>query len=221
MTEDTQQPDPTPPPPVVNAPPSASPPRAAPPTVRGALARPRRQAVWPNVIGVIGIIYAIGGILISGWQALTSLFFETFKDMMPPGAGPNPMEAMAQFGPTLALIAGGLMLVAIMLLVGCIGLLMRKPWGATVLMVWAIVKIIATIANSILAAMIQRAVLAGSAQQGTPIPSMAWDFLVIFSLVFNVVLYCGFPIFVLIWLNLAGCKREIASWKLSGHASQV
>jgi hypothetical protein len=183
--------------------------------VRGSLGKPMRPPVWPNVIGVIGIIIGIGGVLLGAWQAVSVVFFDFMMKFIPQNAPnvPETMAAMNAWMPWIVAIGIASALVAVMLLIGSAGLAAHKPWSRPLLITWAIVKILIVLTMTIQSFLMSRAFMAQTGAQGTPAPMFILDSVLLISLVFNIIFYCGFPVFVLVWLNLRGPKRDVASWR--------
>ena len=205
----TQSPQPIPPPPPEVVAPSLT----APPTVPGTLGRRPKQSVWPNVIGVIGIIYAIGGIIAAGLQALSMLIVDWVSEFAPPEAKAQ-MEPMTEHWLTLVAIAAVSALIAIILLVGSSGLVSRKAWSRPVLLGWAAMKILMMVLASVHGYLMSHDMMtATQTQQATGPPAFIFDWFMLVSTLFNFVLYTAFPIFMLVWLNLSGPKRDVATWR--------
>jgi len=163
---------------------------------------------------VIGIIFGIGGTLLSIWEAVSTVFFNFLENMVPPDAGPNPFEAMSAWQPVLIALGIGSALIAILLLVGSIGLVMKKPWSRPTLIIWAIVKIVFSLGTAVQGYMIGSAIFKAMVESSqTPPPIFFSEGFLIASAVFNLLIYCGFPVFVLIWLNLKGPKRDVQMWQ--------
>jgi hypothetical protein len=97
-------------------------------------------------------------------------------------------------------VASGCVLAAIGLLVAGIGLLRRRAWTATAIVLWAVVKIGLEVGVAIAAAAMQREMvqaMAAGSRPGVPVSFEQWMLIVPF--VVSIVLYCAFPVFLLVW----------------------
>jgi hypothetical protein len=96
-----------------------------------------KPARWPKVIGIISLIYAIGGLLCQGLGALNSVMGEWLASLggiditMPP--------AMKIIGAASAVVTS---IVGLVLLFGAIGLLRRRKSGLSLHKAWAAMRLV-------------------------------------------------------------------------------
>lgn len=103
------------------------------------------QASWPTVVGIISIIYAAFGFLANGCgtafvyigNLTLSLVGLDAADFQVPTWLKVATTTMGVFGMTLA----------ILLLMGAIGLLRRKPSSVRLLRTWVVLAIVSTVVN--------------------------------------------------------------------------
>jgi hypothetical protein len=191
---------------------AASPIPTAPPTVPGM--RPVAPPTWPSVLGVIGIIYSIGGFLASAWQVVAAVFFELRESMLPPGAQASQAASISDSAwvPISATLSTLLCGVAIALFIGSFGLIKLRPWSRRLLLSWAVVRIGLALVDSVISYMLGVAILEAS-PYASPVPAFAINWTLMVGACFEWMLYSAFPVYLLIWLNLAGPKREMQRWR--------
>jgi len=184
----------------------------APPTEAGPPAVPPTESTWVTVIGIIGIVYAsiglFGGVCGLGGSAMMSFI----PSMAPHG---KSMPSTVAMGPWLILSNLAGMVLAIVLLVGAIGLLKRRPWSRGVLMGWAVADIVVTVLGLFASVVMQKAMFAEMARQqhGAPPGTENMMFVgVLFGACFGLIWGWGPPIFTLIWFSRAPIKQEVAGW---------
>lgn len=96
-----------------------------------------RVTKWPTVIGVISLIYALGGLLcqlfIGGWTFFSHVIPEQFRGGM---TFPPIMKAIGAVQLVILLVLG------IIMLTGAVALLRRQRKGVARLKVWAVARIV-------------------------------------------------------------------------------
>ncbi|MHC5113503.1 MAG: hypothetical protein ACYTGP_03635 [Planctomycetota bacterium] len=174
---------------------------------------------WPIVIGIIGIVFgalgAFGGCLSAGMTA----FAGTLADMMPPGQEAT-FAALEQYGPVLIGMYLGALVLAVLLLVGGIGLVRRRPWSIPTCIAWAILKMAFVIFAAFVNYLNSRAQLEATQQQFESDPNMPSinfpDWLVesasMIAGVFGLLWGWALPVFMLIWFARRNVKEHIRSW---------
>lgn len=185
------------------------PPLIAPPTVRGALVR-ERQPVWPNVIGIIGLIYGIAGAVFSVLEIVQAVVFRAIAGVVE-NQSPETFDAISKWMPATLALAIVSVVLAIVLIAASWAMLVHKPWCRPVVNIWAVLKIVSVVAATIVGYCIQRDVLASGAAPGAP--TILFDGLFVLTAVMTLAMYAGFPIFMLVWMNLSGPKRDMARWR--------
>jgi len=184
----------------------------APPTVPGDLRE--RPTTWPTAVAILGIVYAVLGILGGIWSVIGWAFQGAFMG----GAG-GAMEDVhaSQRGFMPAAIGTGILsaLAAVLLLVGSIALLRRRPRARPLLLVWSVIQLAAAAAGAAVAVLMQRAMFdAMTESSGMPGPPAGLGVLIAAVTVFFTLLWGWTPaIFLLLWLNRARIKTEIATWR--------
>ncbi|MHC5003962.1 MAG: hypothetical protein ACYTJ0_12640 [Planctomycetota bacterium] len=217
----TGSPTPTPPEP---------PPPAAPPQ-RGGPLPPRRggSSVWPVVIGTLAIVFGAGsmlgyGCLGTAGMLMISVMSTSFEQMAQ--SNPQMQIQVAQFDvlsnymvPSLVsnLVAG---LLGIVLLIGGIGVVGRRSYGAKATVVWAILKMLYALPAVYLAyrmGMDQFEAMEEAAA-GQNVPAAAggvFSFLRIFGpvgAVLQMLWLWALPLFLLIWFARMKVRTEVATW---------
>lgn len=197
-------------------PPMPPPTPMTPPTDAGAI--PPRRSTWPMVIGIIatilGSLAALGGCFGIG----SSLFLDQFMSLVPQGEDAEMTSAMQGLKPAMIISASLTMVVAIVLLIGGIGLLRRRAWGRRTCMTWAGLKMVLVVCNSVLSyifqqaqfqAMVEDPNMAGNMPGFLPALMQAMGAV---GLVFGLIWGWALPIFMLIWFSRRKIKAEVAQW---------
>ncbi len=190
----------------------------APPTYRPYYERPQESA-WPKVIGIICIVFGSLGSLGGFCGALGSLL-QGFIGRVAQNAGQSQetLEAMARYTPyTAAANILGLG-VAVVLLVGGIGLVKRLRWSRAALLHWSWMKMLVAILVGVLGYLMQQAQF--EAMQNDPnfsgqMPAMFGSFMRAagaVGLVLQIVWSWALPIFTLIWFNRRPIREEVSQW---------
>ncbi len=192
-----------------------------PPTDAGAI--PLRKSTWPMVIGIIAIILGSlatpGGCMSLGSSAMFGLFASAM-----PEEQAEMMDATKAFMPLMMIAAGLTTPIAIVLLIGGIGLTKRSPWSPKTCRIWAGLKMLIVVYGSIIGYLVQQAqmeamqrMLEEDPNTAGAMPGFLGTFMAIIGpliLVFAIVWGWALPIFMLIWFSRRKIKAEIAQW---GH----
>ncbi len=206
-------------------PPMPPPTPMTPPTDAAAI--PPKQSTWPTVIGIIAIIFGslatLGGCMGLGWPLVAGLFTSVMPE--------DQAEMMNTTEPLMPLmmISGGLtMVIAIVLLIGGIGLTKRSPGSPKTCRIWAGLKLLLVVYTSILGYLVQQAQMEAMQQmlEDDPNASAAMpgffgtmmDIIGPLTLVFGIIWGWALPIFMLIWFSRRKIKAEIAQWGQSADA---
>lgn len=110
-------------------------------------------------------------------------------------------------------------ILAICLLIGGIALVRRRSGSRKLLLTWAALKIPIVVVSTVLGFIVQRemfAIMMKNQQSGGPNAAMAAPMMETFALVGVIIgLAWGslLPVFLLIWLNRASIRREMAAWR--------
>ena len=113
----------------------------------------------------------------------------------------------------LAILAVGL---AVLLLIGGVGVLRRRAWAPRACNTWAVLKVLLVIANAVVGYAVQKQTLLWMQGQSARMPP-GWGAIsgsmpgmtACFALLWGWAL----PVFLLIWLARGTIKEEIAPWR--------
>lgn len=211
MQNDHNPPPAFPPPPPPPATPQVVP--VAPPTQPGVYLVPARAPAWPKVIGVIAIVLGAGGALGGLCGALMPWLQGALQSLLPPetAAGLMPFE---KWRVPLAILQVATMLVAVLLLIGGIGLVSRKPWSKAVLLWWAGMRIPLVVGAVFMGILSQRGQMEYLQHQAAgPIPVNS---IIRISqgigLCVGLVWGWALPVFLIVWFFRRKVRDEVAQW---------
>ena len=187
-------------------------PPATPPTYAGPLSRPvlgyasGAPPTWPTVIGVIGIVFGAGAVLMTLGGLVIALIM---RDA--PGMPPSPQfnERWMPWSIASMFVTCG---VAILLLVAGIGLAKRRAWGPRLAKVWAVLKMVIVVASTGIGFQVQRETMKAMQQSAGPSPVPNLEMIVALSMCAGLLWYWALPVFMLIWFSRSSVKAEIAKW---------
>lgn len=107
------------------------------------------ETKWPKKLGVITLIYAIGGLLVQAFLALMTVAGEWFLGLA---------KIEIEIPMSVKLIEGGAILLAaslgILLIVGSINLLRRRRSGVSLLKAWAVLRLVLVLVGLVTAILI-------------------------------------------------------------------
>lgn len=187
----------------------------APPPMAGEVQMPPGDpSKWPTVVGVICIVFGSCGVLAGCCGTGFVLFAEQFANWLEKQVAQAPsapassrdgiiqMRVMAQhLGLSVSVAAAGLLLASV-LLCGGIGLVKRRRYSRAVLNAWSLLKVLLAIGAGALNYWIAKLAVAEGATTGPSALTIglgfAWTILL--------------PCFILLWMNRARVKAEVASW---------
>ena len=192
--------------------PDQSPPSMPPPPPPAAVPPPPQRA-WPMVIGIIAIILGVLGAL-GGCIGLTfTPFLGLMDNIVPPEEAPQ-LEGLAEMVPSLLATAFAGLVIAVLLLMGGIGLVRRRRWGVTACLTWAVVKMVYVVANAFIGYLVNQAQF--EAMQSDPnLQNLPMGFFPAMGAVgscFGIAWGWILPIFMLIWLTRPGIRAEVREW---------
>ncbi|MHC4991611.1 MAG: hypothetical protein ACYTGC_11595 [Planctomycetota bacterium] len=189
-----------------------------------------RQAgkVWPTVIGTLAIVFGAGGLLAYGCLGvLVSVFMGVIARVFREAAEKNPQMEMqaAQFEVmaesvwmmlTSNLVAGGL---AVVLLVGGLGVTGRKGYGVRWCMTWAGLKFLYAIPAAMLGYYMSaeqfKRMQEATVDSGNQVPAGIFTLMQsmgVVGVVLQVLWLWAGPVFLLIWFARRSVKDEVRSW---------
>ena len=190
-----------------------------PPTDAGAI--PPRKTTWPMVLGIIAIILGslatLQGCMGLGWPALAGLFTSAL-----PEEKAEMLDATKSLTPLIMISAGLTMAIAIVLLIGGIGLTKRNPRSPKTCKIWAGLKMVLVVYSSIVTFLSTQAQMEAMQRMLEEDPNTAGMMPGFFGtlmaiigpviLVFAIVWGWALPIFMLIWFSRRKIKAEVAQW---------
>lgn len=178
---------------------------------------------WPTVIGIVSLVYALGGMLCALGIGVSSFFMEAMM----------AMGGMKVFTPAIikinGMVSAVLLLVAgVVMLSGSIGTLRRKRGGPKLLRVWAVLRIVlllvgvvATVLTAPAQIQFQRSVLEEQARRmkeaGRSMNTAEltdddiWRRTIIQVGIFSGV-WAVYPMFLGFYLSRRKITEEVASW---------
>ncbi|MEE9128565.1 MAG: hypothetical protein V3T84_00995 [Phycisphaerales bacterium] len=193
-----------------------------PPTDAGAI--PPKPSSWPMVIGVIAIVFGSLATLGGCFGLGSSLFIDQFMSLMPQGEDSELTSAMQGLKPVMIISASLTMVLAIVLLIGGIGVLRCRAWGRSTCLTWAGLKMVLVVCNSVLSYVLQQAQFQAMAEDPNMAGSMPGFLPALMQAMGAVGLVVGLlwgwalPVFMLIWFSRRKIKAEVAQW---GHPAEA
>lgn len=188
---------------------------AAPPTSPLVDLGPPRTT-WPTVCGVIGIIW--GGLsLMCGCAGYFSVAMMKWFASMVPAGDPEAEElavqvhVMERFALATYVLTTISLLLAVLLMVGSIGLLRRRRWSRKALSGWAMAGIILVLANLVYQYALHMATKARMSELGSSMPPGS-EAIFIATLIAILVFGWAWPVFLLIWLSRPKIRDEVNRW---------
>ncbi len=186
-----------------------------------------KPSSWPMVIGVIAIILGslatLQGCMGLGWPALAGLFTSAL-----PEEQAGMMDATKSLTPLMMISAGLTMAIAIVLLIGGIGLTKRNPRSPKTCKIWAGLKMVLVVYGSIVGYLVQQAQMEAMQRMLEEDPNAPAAIVGFFGtlmaiigpviLVFAIVWGWALPIFMLIWFSRRKIKAEVAQWGRPANA---
>lgn len=181
---------------------------------------PPERTSWPTVLGVICIVFgslvALCGACNIGQMILPRSTPSTTPPApvasMPvtsmPAGWPVPIE------PWTSILVLVIWILAIALLTGGIGLILRQAWAVRTLKIWAPLKLLATIGHTILAVMAMSqgaAYFRSLAPAGAIRPEMVGE-MQCWATCGGVAWGAALPLIILLWFSQRSVKAEVAHW---------
>ncbi|KAA0220187.1 MAG: hypothetical protein KJ057_03090 [Phycisphaerae bacterium] len=214
-SHESQQPAP------VSAEGSQSAPVSAPPVSPVPVAPPPVPSAWPAVIGGVAVGLGVLGILLHAFALVSKRLIESLMDLFAgfPGIEESTQLIDASYyllWPTYVVGLG----LAVLLLVFGMRLLNRNPRARTVGIIWAWGKIVLALVETVLGVYLQRANVQMLSDipttPGMPAFSGGWfEFTTYLGSCFNLILYAGPPVALLIWFARPRIIAEMSRWRRS------
>ena len=184
----------------------------APPQTAGAIPRP--QSTWPVVIGVIGLVFSIMAVIGGCWGMASPWVVEMFAKVIPDQEAAQ-LTSIRQL--KYWIVGSSLLgsLVAVVLIVGSIGLIKRRRYSRRYVIAWAFLKIVFAIGAAVLAYVTQQNQIAAmkNESQMASAPAGLLDLLGIITAIVQFVWYSALPLFMLIWFWRPKIRAEMEVWK--------
>jgi hypothetical protein len=183
------------------------------------------RTVWPTAIGVIGIVFGALGFLGGCFGAVSPFFMDLMgtwlKDLPGGSMQVEQFEAIGSYAVATVAIGAAGMLLGGMLLLGSLGLLQRRRWGAWTCIAWAIGKVTYAVPKVLLSMEVNRAqfqAMADAPRDPATQPPMPGFFKMLESMgavfaLFELAFLCVLPAFILIWLLRPRIRAEVRTWR--------
>ena len=188
------------------------PPSPQPPMMYEQMPPPR--SAWPQVIGIISIILASFGLMCYGCNSAATIMQPWMTNMTPPGQQPVAMQG-AQLALTIINVCASFLL-SLLMLIGGIGLMMRRYWSVAALKIWSVLRIL----NALLALALgfiyleemMQQINDQFAQQSMTLPMTFTSGVMIVIIILSFFIALIWPAFLLIWFARSSIRHERESW---------
>ncbi len=188
----------------------------APPSLAAAMSE--KKSRWPIVFGVIAIIFAAFGLL----GALSSPFLAKFSlsqvEVLKQSGVTVPDEVVEGYKAVVRNNAIGSGILSLLLLIGGILLVKRRPVAAMLLQIWSVLKIVvggyllwSSLGPSNAYSKLSLGGLDAGSQEAEII-NTSFAVMEKVQLIGGMIWLSAFPVILLIWLNRGLIKKEIATW---------
>lgn len=196
-----------------------------PPTRPGRVSAVKGPAVWPLVLGIIGLVFGIGSMVASIIGLLMPVLS---RSMFSSGPAALPMANVFGVHSTgLIIYYACTIALSSVLVMASVRLIKRKPDSTTWLIFWALMKFVHAVFAVYFTMEVQRTSLAS--QQGMFISSSKPPNPQVMASVNNAVIWATGvfialwsvwgPIFVLCWFSRAKVRAEVAKWSKAPTAN--
>ena len=193
------------------------PPPHSPPTVPGQIAGAQQPTRWPLVIGTIAIVLGVLSALCHAFGIIGPIVQRYVSTAMPPDQQ-RLLEIQLRWAAWLMTNEAVAAILAILCLVGGIGLTQRADWGRRIMRVWAWVSLLHAIGACILQYQIMSETASTVATFQSTAASMPAGMMTAMKggIAIGVCMWfiwlCAFPIFILIWFHRPAIREEMRSW---------
>ncbi len=172
---------------------------------------------WPTTIGAVSIVFGVLASLNGLYGVVSSVFAESIDEWLRtfvPAGQPTGMEVMADNPGLLAFNSFLVLVAAVLLLVLGIGLVKRRVWGAKLVPIWAVIKIVVATMGGFVGYHVAQGQL--EAMSNDPdlaaMPAGFTDTMVVVGFAVGVLWGLAMPVFLLIWFSRARIKEEVSQW---------
>lgn len=188
---------------------------------------PGRPVKWPKILGIIALVLGILGILQCALAPISLFFVDTQMELaIDAGADEAAIDDyLVQLKSVSIASSIGLGLVAVILLVGGILLLKRRPSAPLVLQTWAVLKILVggyfsfrslSLSRMQMEMMMEQGAGSGGGREMEMIQKIT-DYAIYGGMILGLLWLAALPVFFLIWFAREPVKQEISTWQ--GSAS--
>ena len=194
-----------------------------PPTLPTPAPQPRLRgpSQWPTVIGVLAIIFGALEVLGGCVGIVSPWVMSAMVEVLPEGQSMG-MAAMVEWGRWMVASSLAGLGIGVLLLLGGVSLMQRRPRGRTLCLTWALLRMPAVVLGLVVGYLMQRDQLVAMQEMFASDPSVPAAMSAMFGrfmqagvLVGSVIgLLWGWalPVFMLIWFSRGKIKTEVASW---------
>ena len=177
---------------------------------------------WPTVIGVISLIYAIGGMLCTSLWTASALLTDYFMAL-----GGVEMETPPIIKLTSVALGGMVLICGLIMIVGCAGLLRRRQSGIKWLKVWVVARLLSLVIGfvttvltapaqiqfqqSVIIAQNEMLVEAGRPERPVPSDDEMWQQILLISVAMTAT-FMVYPVFLGFYLSRRAVKDEQQLW---------
>lgn len=186
---------------------------------------PGRPVKWPKILGIIALVLGILGILQCALSPLSLLFVDNQMEFARQTGGNDEViaEYMAQLKSVALSSSIAIGVVAIILLVGGILLLRKRPSAPLVLQIWSVLKILVGgyfSFRSLSLTRLQMEMMMGQSGTGgmtggreMEMIQRVTDYAVYGGMIFGLLWIAALPVFFLIWFAREPVKEEVSTWR--------
>ncbi len=183
--------------------------------------RLRRPSQWPTVIGILAIIFGAFAVLGGCGGIVSPWFMSAIVEAMPEDHTMG-MEAMVEWGHWMigsSLVGLGL---GVLLLLGGVSLMQRRPRGRTMCLTWALLRMPVVGLGLVVGYLMQQDQLMAMQEMFASDPSVPAAMSAMFGRFMQAGVLAGsvigllwgwaLPVFMLIWFSRGKIKTEVAAW---------
>ena len=177
---------------------------------------PEVPSKWPTVLGALCIVFGGLAALAGGWGVLSPFFYEWFFDSMPRADAQTMTNNVAiriaiEYRGWTVMSSLATLVVALIHVVGGIGLLKRRRRSSNILWCWAVLKMMLVVVSAMIGYRIQQQMMQTMPiQAGIPAGAVAIGVAV--GIAFAIAWGWAFPVFMMIWLSRGKIREETTEW---------
>jgi len=173
---------------------------------------------WPDVIGIIAIVFGALGAIGGVWGLISPLFMKMLASILPKAQSAMMHKVWTDLWPVMILHGLATLTLGIMLLAAGVGLRRRRPWSLPLTRRWAYAKLVVVVLGSILGIIMQREQMA--AQSGPALPPRVMQAMVVAGAAVGLAWGAALPVFMLVWLARDRIRRHTAKWAYVGQSER-